>query len=411
MPFPGSRLLLSFVVVVVNQFNRLCIDSPSHILSHTHTHDRAPLSHICTPLFTPQEEEARAGDKPWGEAIGAAFAVNAATLIGILGIVPAIFFGGKNFNPNTKSNVMNIVLPAFACGALIATALFLILPESVHLLEGGHGDHDDHGHRMLAEGHDDHDDHDVHSEEEEGTPSEAEVAFKFGISILGGYFIPFVLSSLFPHGHHLGDHDSCETDGPHQHGHHGMKDTAAKPAAGEEVDEESDEAAETAVSDSTTSEPKKIDWSLASAILLGDFFHNFCDGIFIGAAFLLCDRTLAWTVTASTIFHELAQELADFFLLTNQVGFSTIMALVLNFASGTSVLLGVVIILANDIDDPTIGVLLCISAGVYFYLAFTEIAPLVNRHAKTPELRAMAFVMWVLGAIPIGLVLLNHEHC
>jgi len=66
--------------------------------------------------------------------------------------------------------------------------------------------------------------------------------------------------------------------------------------------------------------------------MLGDFFHNFADGLFIGNAFLLCNRSLAWTVTATTIFHELAQELADYCLLVNHVGLEPLIALALNFA-------------------------------------------------------------------------------
>jgi len=55
--------------------------------------------------------------------------------------------------------------------------------------------------------------------------------------------------------------------------------------------------------------PNKV--RLVTGVLIGDFFHNLCDGFFIGAAFKGCGSTFGWTVAAGTIGHEVAQELAD----------------------------------------------------------------------------------------------------
>ena len=46
--------------------------------------------------------------------------------------------------------------------------------------------------------------------------------------------------------------------------------------------------------------------SAGGRILLGDFFHNFCDGIFLGTAFLLCSNSIAWTLVATTIYRDCA---------------------------------------------------------------------------------------------------------
>ena len=37
-------------------------------------------------------------------------------------------------------------------------------------------------------------------------------------------------------------------------------------------------------------------------------------GIVIGAAFMTCETSAGWTVTAGTIYHEISQEIADFLL-------------------------------------------------------------------------------------------------
>jgi len=110
--------------------------------------------------------------------------------------------------------------------------------------------------------------------------------------------------------------------------------------------------------------PKPINYKLATSILLGDFFHNFADGIFLGTAFLVCSNAVAYAIVAATIYHEMAQELADYFLLTTHVGLSPWKALTLNFCSGLSVMFGAIIILALNVSQMATGCILAISAGV-----------------------------------------------
>ena len=82
-----------------------------------------------------------------------------------------------------------------------------------------------------------------------------------------------------------------------------------------------------------------------SGVLVGDFMHNLCDGIFMGTAFRFCNGPLAWSVTLATIFHEIAQELSDYLVLTDpaQGALQPPLALLLNGLSGLSVLLGLLV--------------------------------------------------------------------
>ena len=91
---------------------------------------------------------------------------------------------------------------------------------------------------------------------------------------------------------------------------------------------------------------RKIDWKLFVALSLGDMFHNLVDGIFIGTAYLLCDHSVALTIAAATIAHELPQEIADYFLLVHQCHMKRPFALFLNFLVGISIMLGGIIVLA-----------------------------------------------------------------
>ena len=163
------------------------------------------------------------------------------------------------------------------------------------------------------------------------------------------------------------------------------------------------------------SEPKKtrstINYKLCLSVLIGDAFHNFCDGIFLGVAFLLCEDSVAYSIMAITLYHELAQELADFFLLTKHAGLRPGKALALNFLSGLSVLLGGIIILASNVSQKTIGVIMGIAASVYTHIAASECIPRIEEVVECNKDRLLCISIFVVGAIPIGLVLLKHDHC
>ena len=66
----------------------------------------------------------------------------------------------------------------------------------------------------------------------------------------------------------------------------------------------------------STSKKLTVDWGLSISILLGDAFHNFTDGIFVGDAFFFCERSVGFAIVAATLYHEFAPEVADFCLLT-----------------------------------------------------------------------------------------------
>ncbi|KAL3914485.1 MAG: hypothetical protein SGARI_000096 [Bacillariaceae sp.] len=129
--------------------------------------------------------------KPWGAVILAAFIVNIVTLIGVVFIAgewlrktccPTWLSGGEQHRSWT-----HVYIPMFACGALLATTVFLILPESLLLIQSdflGEGGHEGHNHRELQE-----DDH----------SGEAAATWRFGTAILGGFLIPVLSHALFPH--------------------------------------------------------------------------------------------------------------------------------------------------------------------------------------------------------------------
>jgi hypothetical protein len=138
-------------------------------------------------------------DKPWGEAIGAALLINVASLVGLIFWIPMLLAGTvccslciRKASPGEiherHQKFLGNYIPSFGAGALLAAAVFLIIPEAILLLSetAEHAEHAE-GHRFLEEG--------MEEEHEE----ESSVAWKFGTSFLGGYALPLVLGCLFPH--------------------------------------------------------------------------------------------------------------------------------------------------------------------------------------------------------------------
>lgn len=219
-------------------------------------------------------------DKPWGDVIVAALIINLITLTGVL------FLSGEFFAKHVlKRDIAgspyykkftHLIIPSFACGALMATTVFLVLPEALYLIsahfsgsEEGEDEHAGHGHRFLEE--------DGH-EEEEGN-AEGAAIWRFGACIIGGFLLPILTAALFPHNHHDLE-EVIETEGVPA-GADGELDTLKEEVEGETAIKVMEEqpAAMTVKTDSgsTGSDtlPLPIDWPLAASIMAGDFFHNF----------------------------------------------------------------------------------------------------------------------------------------
>ncbi len=411
------------------------------------------------------EHEDEHGKKPWGEVIGFSILVNVATLSGILFLIPlvskrglkaACWNGaipppttsvvdgdevaatGSGSGSSSKSKLMDIFIPSFASGALLATSVFLVIPEGLshiqkslveHEEEGHHDehgeeenmdhaedeDHSDHDHRflrMLVE-----EEHEEESREEHGDEFLTGAIWRFGAAFLAGFILPIVFNTILPTSkaaHYEGDNcnnptDPVDTKHEHEHEHEELvaqEDDDPKTSNDNEV-----KTTVTATTTASAAANPNINYSLAVSILLGDAFHNFCDGVFLGVGFMLCDKATAYTIFGITLYHEIAQELADYFLLTKHAGLKPINALALNFTSGLSVLLGGLIVLAVPVSDMLIGVVLSLAAGVYMYIAASECLPRVNQVSDTKVDGMWTILFFIIGVVPIGLALLNHSHC
>lgn len=145
-------------------------------------------------------------------------------------------------------------------------------------------------------------------------------------------------------------------------------------------------------------------------VVFGDGIHNFVDGLAIAAAFIV-DPILGITTTMAIAAHEIPQELADYSILRH-CGLSRIKALLWNFASGlTAVLGGLIGYYLFQESFELVYVALAITAGIFIYVSAADLIPELHHSA--------ARTGWIkqTGVFLVGVVLMYgitqtvpHEH-
>ena len=142
--------------------------------------------------------------------------------------------------------------------------------------------------------------------------------------------------------------------------------------------------------------------------LVGDSVHNLFDGMIIGASFAV-SIPIGMATTLAVIFHEIPQELGHFGILVHG-GLSTKKALMFNFFSALTAIIGAVISLS--VGQMITGYkvyLLPITAGGFLYIAGSDLIPELQ-HGSDVRLSSSIwqFVMIILGiAVMAALVLLE----
>jgi len=114
-------------------------------------------------------------------------------------------------------------------------------------------------------------------------------------------------------------------------------------------------------------------------ILIGDAFHNFVDGLVIAAAFLT-SIPMGIATSLAVIAHEIPQEVGDFAILLHN-GYEKIRALVLNFLSSLTTLLGAVVAYYFLTETrQLVPYILAISAASFIYIAVADLVPSLHKN-------------------------------
>ena len=138
----------------------------------------------------------------------------------------------------------------------------------------------------------------------------------------------------------------------------------------------------------------------ARKIILSDGLHNIGDGILISASFLI-SSTLGWVAVLSIFVHEIIQEISEFFVLKG-AGYSTRKALLINFLTSGTILIGslggfFLLESFEAIEVPLLG----LASGSFLMVVIQDLIPHSIKNSTT-KLHIIKHLIWFL----IGLILM-----
>ena len=129
--------------------------------------------------------------------------------------------------------------------------------------------------------------------------------------------------------------------------------------------------------------------------LLGDGVHNFIDGLIIASSYLV-SIPIGLANTLAVIFHEIPQEVGDFGVLLHG-GFTKSKALLLNFLSALTAVVGAVIaLLLNNLIPNMTNFLIPFAAGTFVYIAGSDLIPELHKELSLKK-SFIQLILFVLG--------------
>jgi zinc and cadmium transporter len=115
--------------------------------------------------------------------------------------------------------------------------------------------------------------------------------------------------------------------------------------------------------------------------LFGDAVHNFIDGALIAGSFMV-NTHLGIVTTIAVVFHEIPQEISDFGLLIAG-GLSRLKALLFNFVSALTAVVGVIVAyVAGSVVEGAEPFLIAFAAGGFVYIAAADLMPELHKQVK-----------------------------
>lgn len=140
-------------------------------------------------------------------------------------------------------------------------------------------------------------------------------------------------------------------------------------------------------------------------ILYGDSVHNFIDGIVIASSYLI-SPAVGLASTLAVVLHEIPHEIGDFAVLIHG-GFTHRKALIANFVSALTALLGVVFAFTLSQYTQQFQVyLLAFAAANFIYIAGTDLIPELHKELdrKRAIIQILFFILGVLLMLPLLLL-------
>jgi len=144
--------------------------------------------------------------------------------------------------------------------------------------------------------------------------------------------------------------------------------------------------------------------SFSYLILISDAIHNFIDGLIIAGSFIV-SFPVGLTTVLAVAFHEIPQEIGDFGILVYG-GFKKKKALILNFFSAITVVLGGIVgfLLFQQIGEHIV-YLLPFAAGNFIYIASADLIPEIKKKCSFGK-SLVHFLAFLLGLALMFLLIL-----
>jgi zinc and cadmium transporter len=142
--------------------------------------------------------------------------------------------------------------------------------------------------------------------------------------------------------------------------------------------------------------------SLPILLIAGDSLHNLLDGIVIGLSFIV-DPSLGLITALVVAAHEIPQEIGDFSILLNQ-GWSKGKVILINILQSLLTVPGALIgYFAGQAVEPSLPYLLAGAAGIFTYIAASDLIPEIHHHAGHKHAYRVLFIV-TLGIVAVGML-------
>lgn len=361
-----------------------------------------------------EEDECCKGRSVWLQAIGATLLISAAPFF-ILFLIPLD-------NSEEKRWLMKIFL-SFASGGLLGDAFLHLIPHAMMASEGEEGEGHGHTH-SHSHGH-------SHGGEGEGGGHAHDMTV--GLGVLSGIIAFLVVEKLVRivnggqggHGHSHGGAAAAkkpEKEAPKENDKKkdvAKKDTKkSKASDNEEEVEESKEDDGEKDKEEVKSEAKPIEKKeehsdekqggevkVAGYLnLFADCFHNFTDGLAIGASFA-AGESVGVITTLTILLHEVPHEIGDYAILI-QSGVPPMKAIMLQLLTAVGALTGCVVSLLAQGDSlsGSSAFILPFTAGGFIYIATVSVIPDILEGTSTLKQSVMEIVALLLGVLMMVII-------
>lgn len=134
------------------------------------------------------------------------------------------------------------------------------------------------------------------------------------------------------------------------------------------------------------------------AVMIGDTFHNFVDGVLLAATFMT-SPALGWSTAFAVIAHEIPQEAGDF-AIVRAAGYSAMRSMLLNGVSSLAAVLGGLLgFFALSHAQGWLPYILVVAAASFLYIAISDLLPMLRREGHRPT--SMWQTAWMLAGIAL----------